>query len=228
MSVVSTERAFKARRAARKKPRTPLWRLRIWQIILLLGFVGIICRLYYLQIYRGYDLTQRATVQRQQTTLLVHRGAITDRHGLPLAIDTTRYDIYVHPELLKKGKQEAAQTFAHIIHQETPKQLAHLYKNLTAGYPVVTLARGLEREAVDELQALNWTGIDVVPRPFRHYPEGQLAAHLLGYVNFDTKGQGGIEQAQKKRSKILVQSPNRNWTGTVAQSCCRILNRLGT
>ncbi len=93
---------------------------------------------------------------------------------------------------------------------------------------MVTLARGLEREAVDELQALNWTGIDVVPRPFRHYPEGQLAAHLLGYVNFDTKGQGGIEQAQEKRSKILVQSPNRNWTGTVAQSCCRILNRLGT
>ena len=201
MSVVSTERALKARRAARKKPRTPLWRLRVWQIMLLLGFVGIICRLYYLQIYKGYELTQHATVQRQQTTLLVHRGAITDRHGLPLAIDTTRYDIYVHPELLKKSKQEAAQTLAHITHQETPKQLAHLYKNLTVGYPVVTLARGLEREAVDELQALNWTGIDVVPRPFRHYPEGQLAAHLLGYVNFDTKGQGGIEQAQEKALK---------------------------
>ena len=126
---------------------------------------------------------------------------ITDRHGLPLAIDTTRYDIYIHPELLKKSRQEAAQTLAHITHQEAPSQLAHLNKLLTAGYPVVTVARGLEREAVDELQSLNWTGIDVVPRPFRHYPEGQLAAHLLGYVNFDTHGQGGIEQAQEEALK---------------------------
>lgn len=201
MSVVPTERTFQARRAARKKPRTPLWRLRIWQILLLTGFIGIICRLYYLQIHKGYELTQHATVQRQQTTLLVHRGMITDRHGLPLAIDTTRYDIYIHPELLKKSRQEAAQTLAHITHQEAPSQLAHLNKLLTAGYPVVTVARGLEREAVDELQSLNWTGIDVVPRPFRHYPEGQLAAHLLGYVNFDTHGQGGIEQAQEEALK---------------------------
>jgi cell division protein FtsI/penicillin-binding protein 2 len=68
---------------------------------------------------------------------------------------------------------------------------------LTAGYPVVTIALHVEREAADELQQLNWAGIDISPRPFRHYPEGQLAAHLLGYVNMDTRGQGGIEQGQE-------------------------------
>lgn len=197
MPVVITEKSFKARRAARKKPRSPLWRMRVWQILLLCGFLAIVCRLYYLQIYKGFDLTQKGRVQRQQSTLLVHRGAITDRHGLPLAIDTTRYDLYIHPGLLKKPPREAAEILSRITHKETPKHVAHLYKLLSdpQTYPVVTVARGLEREAVDELQSLNWTGVDVVPRPFRHYPEGDLAAHLLGYVNMDTKGQGGVEQA---------------------------------
>jgi cell division protein FtsI/penicillin-binding protein 2 len=132
-------------------------------------------------------------VQRQQNNLLVHRGAITDRKGLPLAIDTTRYDVFVHPELLKVSSQKASEELARITHQKQDK-MARL---LTAGYPVVTVALHIEREAADEIQALNWPGIDITPRPFRHYPEGQLAAHLLGYVNMDTRGQGGVEQAQE-------------------------------
>lgn len=174
-----------------------MWRLRTWQIILLAGFLAIAARLYYLQIYEGPVLQKRAEVQRKQHNLLVHRGAITDRHGLPLAIDTTRYDIYVHPKLLKAGHKEASEILARITRQPPQK----IYKLMTAGYPVVTLARHLERESVDEIQALNWPGVDIVPRPFRHYPEGQLAAHLMGYVNMDTQGQGGVEQAQEKMLK---------------------------
>lgn len=180
-----------------RKPRSPLWRLRVWQFVLALMFLTICGRLYYLQLIQGKELTRRATVQRQQNNLLVHRGAITDRHGLPLAVDTTRYDIYVHPELLKGGMQEAAEILARITHGDEQK----LHKLLIAGYPVVTVARHLEREAVEELQSLNWAGIDIVPRPFRHYPEGQLAAHLLGYVNMDTRGQGGVEQAKESLLK---------------------------
>jgi cell division protein FtsI/penicillin-binding protein 2 len=136
-------------------------------------------------------------VQRQQNKLLVHRGAITDRRGLPLAIDTTRYDVYLHPDLLKVPLDEAASTLADITHQDSPK----LTRLISQGYPVVTVARHLGREEVDELQALNWPGIDIVPRAFRHYPEGKLAAHILGYVNFDTRGQGGVEQAQEQLLK---------------------------
>jgi cell division protein FtsI/penicillin-binding protein 2 len=177
----------------RRKPRSPLWRLRVWQMILVLGMISIFGRLYYLQIARGPELTKRAMVQRQQNNVLIHRGAITDRHGLPLAIDTTRYDIYVHTNLLKVTADEAVDTFARITHQDVAK----LHRLFDAGYPVITLARHLGREEVDELQALNWTGIDIVPRSFRHYPEGKLAAHILGYVNMDTRGQGGVEQAEE-------------------------------
>jgi cell division protein FtsI/penicillin-binding protein 2 len=184
----------------RRRPRSPYWRLRMWQIVLMSGFVIIAVRLYYLQVVMGPTITHNAMVQRQQHNMLVHRGAITDRHGLPLAIDTTRYDIYVHPDLIKVAPQEASEILARITHQDSAPQFARL-KRLLAGPGVVTVARGLEREAVDELQALNWAGIDVVPRPFRHYPEGSLAAHLLGYVNFDTKGQGGIEQGQEPKLK---------------------------
>ncbi len=176
-----------------RQPRSPLWRLRVWQLILLTGAAIIAGRLYYLQIVKGPELARRAAEQRQQNRLLVHRGAITDRHGLPLAIDTTRYDVYVHPDLLKVPREEAATTLADITHQDASRML-HL---LSAGYPVATIARHLGREEVDELQALNWPGVDLVPRPFRHYPEGKLASHILGYVNLDTHGQGGVEQAEE-------------------------------
>lgn len=178
----------------RRQPRSPLWRLRVWQMLLVFGMAAICVRLYYLQIYMGKELTRRATVQRQQNNLLIHRGAITDRHGLPLAIDTTRYDIYVHTNLLKVSVDEAVETFARITHEDA----ARIRRLFDAGYPVITLARHLGREEVDELQALNWTGIDIVPRSFRHYPEGKLAAHILGYVNMDTRGQGGVEQAEEQ------------------------------
>jgi len=180
-----------------RQPRTPLWRLRILQLVLLSGLLVLCGRLYYLQVLRGPDLTRQAMVQRQQSKLLVHRGAITDRHGLPLAIDTTRYDVFVHPELLRVGAQEAASTLSQITHQD----LENLHRQLTAGLPVVTLARHLGREETEELQSLNWPGVDIVPRAFRHYPEGKLAAHILGYVNLDTRGQGGVEQAEESMLK---------------------------
>ena len=177
----------------RRQPRSPLWRLRVWQLILFIGFLCIVGRLYYLQIMRGGELTKRATDQRKQSNLVIHRGAITDRHGLPLAIDTTRYDVFVHPTLLKVSKEDAVETFARITHQDEQK----LERLFDSDYPIITVARHLGREEVDELQALNWTGIDIVPRSFRHYPEGKLAAHILGYVNMDTRGQGGVEQAEE-------------------------------
>lgn len=177
----------------RRKPRSPLYRLRVWQTLICLGLVAIAARLYYLQIIKGPELTRKAAVQREQTNLLVHRGAITDRHGLPLAIDTTRYDVFVHPGLLKVSKEEAAESLARICRVDHK----HVYKLLTGDYPVVTMARHLGREEIEALQDLNWPGIDIVPRSFRHYPEGNLAAHILGYVNMDTHGQGGVEQAQE-------------------------------
>lgn len=170
-------------------------------MILAAGFLLVSARLYYLQVIKGEQIKRSAQIQRQQHNLLVHRGAITDRHGLPLAIDTTRYDVYVHPDLLKAGQIEAAETLARITHQESAKDFGRIKSLLASGMPVVTIARSLEREAADELQGLNWTGIDIVSRPFRQYPEGTLAAHLLGYVNQDTHGQGGIEQAEEHSLK---------------------------
>lgn len=198
MAQVSETRS-RIRNRGGRQPRWPLWRLRVWQLLLLAGLLLLIGRLYYLQVIKGADLRHRAEVQRQQSNLLIHRGAITDRHGLPLAIDTTRYDVYVHTDLLNVNLQTAAQTLAHITHQDLDKVQA----KLNSGYPIITLAHHLGREEVDELQALNWTGIDIDPRAFRHYPEGKLAAHVLGYVNVDTRGQGGIEQEDDAQLKNI-------------------------
>lgn len=195
LAVLDAEHTYKQQRA--NKPRSPLWRLRMWQLLLLLGFTIVLGRLYYLQVIKGDELKHKAIIQRQQNNLLVHRGTITDRHGLPLAIDTTRYDVYVHTDLLKVNTEEAVSKFAEITHQDEKK----IEKLFLSGYPIITLARHIDRQMMEQLQALNWPGIDTVPRPFRHYPEGHLAAHLLGYVNIDCHGQGGVEQGLEKKLK---------------------------
>lgn len=191
MSVRSKEPAQNKYAEKRRQPRSPLWRLRVWQLLILAGLLVIAGRLYYLQIMKGTELSRKAAVQREKNNPLIHRGAITDRHGLPLAIDTTRYDVFVHTNLLKVSKEEAAQTFARICHIDAKEA----ERRLSLDSPVVTLALHLNREEIEELQRLNWPGIDTIPRSFRHYPEGKLAAHILGYVNMDTRGQGGVEQA---------------------------------
>lgn len=180
-------------RSQRRKPRSPLFRLRMWQTFLGLGALAIIGRLYYLQILQGPTLLEKAQKQRQQHNMLVHRGAIIDNRGLPLAIDTTRYDIYVHTKLLKQSKEESAQTLASITREPYEKIL----KLLNSRHPVVTIARHLDREAVDKLQALNWTGVDIVSKPFRQYPEGHMLGHILGFTDVEGKGQGGVEQAEQ-------------------------------
>lgn len=176
----------------KRHPRSPLFRLRVWQTLLVLGALAIVARLYYLQVVQAPTLVQKAQTQRQKHNMLVHRGAITDRRGLPLAVDTTRYDVFVHAKLIKTDQAEAVKTLSEITKVPEAK-----VEKLFNTYPVFTLARHLGREEVDALQALNWPGIDILPRPFRQYPEGRLAGTLLGYSDTDAKGQGGIEQAQQ-------------------------------
>ena len=175
----------------RRQPRSPLWRLRVWQLLIVVGLLAIAARLYYLQIVKGPELTRKAAVQREQNNLLIHRGAITDRHGLPLAIDTTRYDVFVHPSLLTVSRDEAVEAFSRTCHIDARE----VERRLNIDSPAVTIAQHLSREDVEDLQHFNWPGIDIVPRSFRHYPEGKLASHILGYVNTETHGQGGVEQA---------------------------------
>src|SRR5271156_274051 len=148
INAVLSEHNLKIERLLR--PRSPLWRLRSWQTLLVFLFLIVLGRLYYLQIFKGNQLYHEAMVQRQQNNLLIHRGTITDRHGLPLAIDTTRYDVYIHPDLLRVNLNQASESFAKITQQDRDKVKKLLY----SGSSVITLARHLEREAVDELQSL--------------------------------------------------------------------------
>jgi cell division protein FtsI/penicillin-binding protein 2 len=186
-------RARSRRSGEKRSPKSPLWRLKLWQSFLGVGALIIVGRLYYLQILQGPELTKKAQTQRQQHNMLVHRGAITDRRGLPLAIDTTRYDIFVHTKLLKQSKEESAQILSQIMKEPYEKVL----KLLSGKYPIVTLARHLDRETVDELQTLNWAGVDIVPRAFRQYPEGKMLGHILGFTDVEGHGQGGVEQAEQ-------------------------------
>ena len=69
-----------------------------------------------------------------KTIYLSIRGTITDRHGLPLAIDTTRYDVYIHPDLLRVNLNQASQLLAKIIHEPQEKIKKETHRRLPCSH----------------------------------------------------------------------------------------------
>ena len=69
---------------------------------------------------------------------------------------------------------------------------------LTEPHPFPVLARKLTPEIAARIEALNLRGIYVQKEPERVYPQRSLASQVIGYVNVDQQGQGGIEYALDK------------------------------
>src|SRR5215211_1445768 len=168
------------------------WRLLAILLVMLLGLGGILVRLGDVQVVKRSTLASQADRPLVRTlTVLPRRGTITDRYGLPLAIDVDRQSLYVVPELI-----DAAQR-PHVA-----AQLAGL-----TGRPINTIllalndtsvrwrlvARGLSHEVAQQVAALDEPALRLLYEPQRAYPQGGLAAHVLGGVNHDGDGIGGVE-----------------------------------
>lgn len=121
------------------------------------------------------------------------RGTIVDRAGLPLAFDIFQYDIEASPAGLEAEQRETlAEALADILHLPYEDVLEKLKTNL----PYVPLAKRQDADVADAVEALlrheNWP-VQAVPHPVRYYPEGSLAAHVLGFVNWEPRGYYGVE-----------------------------------
>ena len=124
-------------------------------------------------------------------TVLPRRGTITDRNGLPLAIDVDRQSLYVVPELIdaERRPQVAAQ-LAGLTGRPIDSILLAL-NDTSVRWRLV--ARGLSHEVAQQVAALDEPALRLLYEPQRAYPQGTLAAHVLGGVNHDGDGIGGVE-----------------------------------
>ncbi len=154
-------------------------------------------------------------------TLAAERGGITDRNGVALATSVDAYDITADPTLFSReqlkidnGPEQAAALLAPILGQEQDvivRKLRPENKNLRytllasrqtpqVWKQIKDLKNALATKAEKDKGTVNvLAGVLSVASSKRVYPNGDLAAGILGWVNADGKGGGGIEQQLNKR-----------------------------
>jgi cell division protein FtsI (penicillin-binding protein 3) len=139
---------------------------------------------------------------RAQTNQQTHevfpapRGTIFDRDGRPLAMSIASHSVSVDPSKVNAGI--TADLLGYLLHLDR----ADLYQKITqaaaAGRRNLIVKRNVtahEYENILNLKSRNVEWVNLVHESARHYPNGQLAAHVVGSVDFQEKGNAGIEQA---------------------------------
>ncbi len=164
--------------------------LMVVQIILGLLVFAIALKLAELQVFDPNHLKAKAKKMRSSKSL-VYRGEIVDRNGVRLASDAILYDIYAHPRYYNISPEKMAEKMAPYLEISE----YDLYKKLNKiRYSTITVAKDIERDTINKIKALKIRGLDLVKKTDRVYPQGNLASHILGYVNFDANISAGVER----------------------------------
>ena len=131
-----------------------------------------------------------STQQIQDVTLIAKRGTITDRHGAELAVSEDASTIFATPFLIKDPVR-VARRIAPILGRSEDK-LLEILADRNSGFAY--LARKAEARKGERIEQLEFEGIGVLDDSRRYYPEGELAAQVVGSVGVDNKGLSGLEQ----------------------------------
>jgi cell division protein FtsI (penicillin-binding protein 3) len=211
-------------RAASKKPldRRSLElhsKLRLTGILVALGLgaLGLSIRLVWLQIIDAGNLGQKAEIQQSVTIRpFVPRRTIVDRSNNQIAIDRPSYTLYARPnyfsqDIFSKGKSkkatnvkiaplDMAQRIAPILDAQPEQLSAKFYdKQGKIREKAVLLGTGLGENIKNRIQALKLEGLDISQGELdytRFYPQEDMLASVLGYINRDRKAPAGVERSQ--------------------------------
>jgi cell division protein FtsI (penicillin-binding protein 3) len=188
----------------------------IYAVLVLLG-VLILGKLLFIQLIDADNLKRRAQLSRNQALTLYSRGRILDRNGMILAQDTILYDLFVHPAyFFKASREDIARALAPAIKMDEKKLLAKLrqpystisiQKNLTKEQVELIAKARMQVIAVDPktrklilddngrplVKNVPIPGLDFSRKTVRRYPQGNLAAHVLGYANDEANISSGVE-----------------------------------
>lgn len=175
---------------------SPLTRARLWYAALLVVFSVFLVRLFYVQVIRyGYYRQTAQNSQLRQYQVQPSRGTISAHLGnavVPLVLNQKLYTLYADPTLIKHP-DDAAAKLAGVLGVATQDNLK---KALTAkGTRYVVLQKKLTADQSKKILAFKLPGVGTAEQDYRTYPQGGMAAQLLGFVNDDGVGKYGVEQA---------------------------------
>ncbi|MGX1311600.1 cell division protein FtsI (penicillin-binding protein 3) [Streptomyces calvus] len=201
---------------------SPRPRLRLIGVTLTLVLLAFVVRLFQVQAVDASTYASKAERNRYVGQVLAaERGEITDRNGVALATSEDAYDITADPTMfapdeleIADGPEQAAALLAPILGQDQedlvrklrPENKALRYVKLAGRQTpqvwkqIKDLKAALAKKTeTDESAANVLAGVFSVPTSKRVYPNNELAAGILGWVNAEGKGAGGVELQLDKR-----------------------------
>nr|MBA3773096.1 penicillin-binding protein 2 [Ramlibacter sp.] len=190
-----------------------LFRMRILiaSIVVVLAFVLLASRLFYLQVVRHSELQEQAESNRTAIVPVVpNRGLILDRNGIVLATNFSAYTLEIMPARITGGLDKTIDELAQVIDIQPRdkrrfRKLLEESKNLES-LPIRTKLTD-EEVARFTAQRFRFPGVDIKARLFRSYPWGDLGSHAIGYI-------GRINQAEKKVIEDWPEQDQGNYRGT--------------
>lgn len=163
---------------------------------LCLAFVAVLAKAFKLQVIdREALLTKSRNQIFREVTIYPKRGYILDRNGNPLAINIQTYSLFTIPKQLD-GDHGAYRELAKIVPNLPYSSIRAKVKNRDR-YTWLARKVRLTDEQVDSIKKLKGIYIEAVPK--RIYPNGDLAAQVLGFVGVDNSGLAGIEYEYDKK-----------------------------
>ena len=186
-------------------------RTRILSFLLTVWAIGIFFRLVDLQVFLHPGFKAQVAKQNQdRTKILPERGTIYDRNGKILARSLPVPSLFYSPpseesfELQMKTIRRLETTLG-LSAKDVERIKARLQKRSSFAW----IKRKVDAATAERIMALGLNGVSSRAEPKRFYPQGTLAAHVLGGVDIDDKGQGGIELAydevlRGKEGEVLI------------------------
>lgn len=172
----------------------PMWRSRLVLVLLLMGFVALLAKAFYLQ-GMSKDFLQQQGERRYERTLVLPatRGKIFDRSGsVVLASSVPAYAIWAIPEDTKDASSRDIEQLAKLLDMpisEMQRRLSKEDKNF------VYLKRQVPVELSAKIKVLKVPGIHQQEEMRRSYPESDMTAHVVGFTNIEDHGIEGVELA---------------------------------
>jgi cell division protein FtsI (penicillin-binding protein 3) len=177
-------------------------RSRLVFLLLSLGFVALLARAVWVQIFSQEFLQGEADSRFMQTQKLqATRGKILDRNGAVLASSLPAKAIGVFPSVFDASKEQSAE-LAKLLQIPTRE----LDRKIHAAKGYHYLQRQVDPLIADKIAKLGIAGIDIQREYKRQYPGGEASAQIVGYTNSDDQGLEGVEYAFQK---VLAGQPGK-------------------
>ncbi len=176
--------------------KTPVWRSKLIVAAIALGFLGLVARAAYVQVIANSFFRHQGEVRFARTlSLPANRGRVLDRNGLLLASSVPAPSVWANPEDIERDPGKLRE-LARLL-QMSPADLDKKLKDDEKTF--VWLRRQMDEPVVKAIHALNIKGVYDIREYKRLYPEGEAAAHIVGFTNVEDQGQEGVELVFQKQ-----------------------------